>query len=166
MQVLSIDQAANLSGWAFWDNDKLMTHGVIKPIPQSSRGGRRLASLRSQFSKLIDTHHPDVVVIEDPVGGDEDGIGSKNNWKTMQVLCQVQGILEELIYEKGKQIEIVSPSSWQNTLGIHRRARSERKAGAAKYILDTYSITPSQDEIDAICIGAHYIITHQEGISF
>lgn len=158
MKILSIDQAANASGWSYWENEKPIEWGVVSPSPKSLKDGARLSSLRKQFKDLIEKYSPDLVLIEDPVGGAEDKSGPEQNWKTMQILCQVQGMLMQLIHEKGKKIAIVSPSSWQFTCGIHKRARQQRKDGAKEFVGKTYKLTDvPQDVYDSICIGYHHI---------
>lgn len=165
--VLSFDQAANVSGWSFWENPNKPTKwGVIKPKPSGVIGGERLTSLRGQFRDLIKQFDPDLVLIENPVGGEEDKTaGPENNWKTMQILCQVQGILLQVIDELDKPVKIISPSEWQNTCGIHKRFRAERKEGARKFVERQYKLTEpdvTQDEVDSICIAYH----HFEGDRF
>lgn len=163
MNILSFDQAAKVSGWSYWEDNKPIEWGIIEPSPKSAKGGVRLSSLRRQFKKLITHFDPDMILIENPVGGEEDG-GPASNWKTMQVLCQVQGVLLELINECDKPVEIVSPSSWQYTCGIHRRDRAGRKAGARQFIRDYYHIEQPiiQDAVDSMCIAHHYVESNNE----
>lgn len=168
MKMLSIDQAARLSGWSYWENGKPIEWGIIEPSPKNAKDGARLTSLRKQFAALIDKYSPTLIVIEDPVGGEEDkkSTGPENNWKTMQVLCQVQGMLIQLIHEKGKKIDIVSPSSWQFTCGIHKRAREQRKDGARSFVEKAYNLVDvSQDVCDSMCIGYHYIESNKQEVS-
>lgn len=166
MKILSFDQAANISGWSYWEDGKPVKWGVIKPKPATLRDGARLTSLRGQYRDLIKEFKPDQVLIENPVGGEEDKrSGPTNNWKTMQTLCQVQGVLLQVIHECGKPVEIVSPSSWQFTCGIHKRERDARKAGAASFVERTYGLgadVVTQDEIDSICIAHHYVESNKE----
>lgn len=160
MNFLSIDQSATASGWCYWKDNKPTAWGVINPSPKSCKGGERLSSLRGQFKKLLETYNVKTVCIEDPVGGVEDKNSVPgNNWKTMQVLSQVQGMLSELIYLLTKREPFIySPSSWQFSTGIHKRDRSSRKAGAAAFVEKTYHITDrEQDVYDAICIGWHHL---------
>ena len=166
MNILSFDQAANLSGWSYWEKEKPVDWGVISPVPKSARGGQRLHSLRQQFMDLIKEKKPDIVLIENPVGGEEDKrSGPENNWKTMQVLCQVQGVLLETIDVCNKPVEIISPSSWQYTCGIHKRERGLRKAGAREFVKKTFKLDEtqvSQDVVDSMCIAYHYIENNRE----
>lgn len=166
MKILSIDQAARVSGWSYWENDKPIKWGIIEPSPKNQKDGVRLLSLLKQFSNLIDIYSPEIVLIENPVGGQEDKGGPENNWKTMQVLCHVQGVLMLLIADKGKKIDIISPSSWQFTCGIHKRARIERKSGAKAFVEKTYKLTDvPQDVCDSICIAYHYIESNKQEVS-
>lgn len=159
MKILAFDQAANVSGWSYWQDEKGPTEwGLVKPKPATLRGGERLYSLRAQYRELIKKYNPDLVLIEDPVGGEEDKkSGAENNWKTMQTLCQVQGVLLELIASMNKPVEIVSPSSWQNTCGIHKRERGARKAGARDFVKRIYGLEVEQDIVDSICIAHHHV---------
>ena len=162
-KILSFDQAANVSGWSYWEDRKPKEWGVITPIPKSLKDGPRLSSLRKQFKALIEKYNPDMVLIENPVGGEEDKEkGPENNWKTMQTLCQVQGVLIQVIDELKKPIEIISPSSWQFTCRIHAREREARKLGARKFVEKEYGLDETQvvqDICDSICIAYHYITT-------
>lgn len=159
MKILSFDQAANVSGWSYWEDEVPVKWGTVEPSPKTLRGGQRLHSLRKQFEDLIKEFNPDMILIENPVGGEEDKRGGpENNWKTMQTLCQVQGVLLEVIAAHRKKVEIISPSSWQNTCGIHKRSRDERKAGARKFVENYYGLSDViQDVVDSICIGYYYI---------
>lgn len=157
-KILSFDQSANASGWSYWEDDKPVAWGVVFPNPKTCKGGQRLTSLRSQFEDLILGYMPDLVLIENPVGGQEDKRdGPEHNWLTMQTLCQVQGVLLQLIDECGLPVEIISPSSWQATCGIHARDRKSRKAGAEAFVLEKYNIEGEQDIYDSICICFHYL---------
>ena len=160
MHILSFDQAANVSGWSYWENDKPVKWGLIAPSPKNLKGGARLHSLRGKFKDKIKELDPDIVLIENPVG--DDGEGPENNWKTMQVLCQVQGVLLEVIYGCNKEVEIISPSSWQYTCNIHKRDRGSRKKGAQEFVKQAYNIDAVQDVVDSICIAHHYIENNQE----
>ena len=51
----------------------------------------------------------------------------------------------------------VLAGTWKSTLGIKGRTRPEQKRNAQQYVINTYGVTPTQDECDAICIGAHYL---------
>lgn len=142
-KILSFDQSATQTGWSYWEGDKPLEWGVINPHPKNCKGGQRLTSLREQFWALINNYEPEMVLIENPVGGEEDnrGGGPENNWLTMQTLCQVQGVLLQVIDELGLPVEIISPSSWQATCGIHANERKVRKDGAKAFVEEKYGVS-------------------------
>ena len=78
-----------------------------------------------------------------------------NNVQTFKVLAEVFGVISELLVEMKIPQSAVLASSWKSALGIKGRARAEQKQNAQKWVIDTYSVKPTQDECDAICIGAH-----------
>jgi Holliday junction resolvasome RuvABC endonuclease subunit len=78
-----------------------------------------------------------------------------NNVQTFKVLAEVFGVVSELLVEMKIPQSAVLASSWKSALGIKGRARAEQKQNAQKWVVDTYSVKPTQDECDAICIGAH-----------
>lgn len=163
MNILSFDQAAKISGWSYWEDNKPKEWGIVEPSPKNLKGGARLTSIRGKFKKLIEKFDPDIVLIENPVGGEEDDNGPESNWKTMQILCQVQGVLLQVIDECHKNVEIISPSSWQYTCHIHKRDRSARKRGAQAFVKEQYGLDNIiQDVIDSICIAHHYLETNME----
>ena len=56
-----------------------------------------------------------------------------------------------------KPVEAVLAGTWKSTLGIKGKTRPEQKQNAQKWVIATYGVKPTQDECDAICIGAHKI---------
>ena len=157
-KILAFDQAANITGWSLWEDGKPIKWGIITPQPKNLKEGKRLSSLRTQFSTVIHESGASTVLLEDPVGSQENSYKRpENNWKTVQILSQVQGVLLQLIDEYNKKAVIVSPSTWQNTCGIHKRDRESRKAGAVEFIKKTYNINAEQDVIDSLCIAHHYL---------
>lgn len=80
-----------------------------------------------------------------------------NNVQTFKTLAEVFGVISELLVElKIPQTAILS-SSWKSTLNIKGRTRPEQKKNAQKWVIDTYGMSPTQDECDAICLGVHYL---------
>lgn len=148
--LLAIDQAANQSGWAFFENKVPTKYGVINPVPAKCKGGQRLNSIRTQFEDLIKELKPSMIVIEEPFGDDSDERGKL----TARVLSEVKGVLSELAYSLGVELKVLPAASWVFITGIHKRDRDSRKEGARLFCENTYSITnQEQDVYDAICIG-------------
>ena len=149
MNLLSFDQSSQTTGWAYFENGKLIKYGKFTfDYPDM---GVRLMQFRNKVKELINTYLPDEVVFED--------IQLQENTKTFKVLAEVFGIIYELVTELGITNSAVLASSWKSTLGIKGRTRPEQKRNAQQYILNNYGVKPTQDEADAICIGLHHIST-------
>ena len=65
-------------------------------------------------------------------------------------------MLETFLTDQKIPYEIMSSSTWKSVLSIKGKDRAEQKRNAQKWLVDTYAMKPTQDECDAICIGAAY----------
>lgn len=54
--------------------------------------------------------------------------------------------------------QIVSSNTWKSKLEIKGQQRPEQKRNAQKWVLNTYDLKVTQDEADAICLGASTFI--------
>ena len=54
--------------------------------------------------------------------------------------------------------ETVLAGTWKSKLGIKGARRDEQKRNAQAYVQNTYGKKVSQDESDAICIGAYAVL--------
>lgn len=147
MIILALDQSSHTTGWSIFKDNKLIDFGHF--TYDYSDTGLRLAGIRNTIKILIDKYQPNHVIFED--------IQEQNNIQTFKVLAEVYGVISELLSELQISHSSVLASQWKSTLGIKGRAREEQKRNAQKYVIDTYNLTPTQDEADSICIGTHYI---------
>ena len=151
MRVLALDQASRTSGWAVFEDGKLVTFG--KFTADHSEVGDRLHYIRNQVAKLIDNHGIDEVVFEDiQLQGNV-----ANNVQTFKALAEVFGVLYELFVDLKMPRTAVLSTVWKSTLGIKGKDRAAQKKAAQAWVENTYGVKPTQDECDAICIGAHYV---------
>lgn len=81
----------------------------------------------------------------------------QENVDTFKKLAEVFGVLYELFTEIGIKQSCVLASVWKSTLNIKGKDRAAQKRNAQTWVVDNYSIKPTQDECDAICIGVHKI---------
>lgn len=80
-----------------------------------------------------------------------------NNVATFKKLAEVFGVIWELGISLDMPTSAVLPGTWRSTLGVKGRTRPEQKRNAKEYVLNTYAVKATEDECDAICIGAHYV---------
>lgn len=151
MRVLALDQSSRTSGWAVFDDGKLVTYG--KFTADQTDVGDRLHFIRTRISWLIDDYDIDEVVFEDiQLQGNV-----ANNVATFKALAEVFGVLYELFVMLKIPRTAVLSTVWKSTLGIKGKDRAAQKKAAQAWVEKTYGVKPTQDECDAICIGAHYV---------
>ncbi len=148
-KLLALDQASRISGWAFFDNGELKEFGKI--VVSDDDIGERLYKIRKEVQKLIDKFEIDEIVFEDIQL--QTNVG--NNVKTFKILAEVFGIIYELATELKIKNTAVLSGVWKSALGIKGKRRPDQKHNAQLYVNNTYHINPTQDECDAICIGAY-----------
>ncbi len=156
MKILSLDQASKITGYAVFDDDKLVKYGKIDL--RDEEVGPRLVQLRQSIKFLISENQIDYIAFEDIQM--QTSVG--NNVKTFKVLANVFGVILELCEELHVKYEIVSSNTWKSTLKIKGRNRAEQKRNAQLFVNETYDVQCTQDEADAICIGSHIIKTSDD----
>lgn len=151
MTVLALDQSSRITGWSIFEDGQLKEYGKfnaekVGEIPQ------RLAFIRKQVQELIEKYQIQEVVFEDI----QLQQGKINNVQTFKVLAEVYGTISCLLVELGIPQTTVLASVWKSTLGIKGKDRPAQKKAAQEYVFNKFSIKPTQDEVDSICIGLHY----------
>lgn len=156
MRLLALDQASNISGYAIFEDGKLLKYDKINLTGYDLAD--KLILLRKQIANLIQEWNIEEVIMEDiQLQGNV-----TNNVKTFKVLAEVFGVIYELVNEINIKNSAVLASEWKSTLQIKGRDRTAQKRAAQQYVIDNYNIKPTQDECDAICIGAHYYLKNKQ----
>lgn len=150
MKILALDQATRTTGWAVYEDKELIKYGKFSATQDHM--GDRLYFIREQVIKLIETYEIDTVIFEDIQLQDN----KRNNVDTFKKLAEVIGVLYELFTEMKMPAEAVLSTVWKSKLGIKGYDRTAQKKAAQTWVNNTYNINPTQDECDAICIGAYY----------
>ena len=150
-KLLALDQSSRITGWAIFSEGKLEKHGKFDAEVVGAEIGKRLNYIRNKVRDLINDNEITEVILEDiQMQGNV-----VNNVQTFKTLAEVFGVISELLVEMKIPQSAVLASSWKSALGIKGRARAEQKRAAQEWVVSTYGIKPTQDECDAICIGAH-----------
>ena len=148
--ILALDQASRTSGWSAFEDDNLIASGTF--TYDDDDFSTRLMKIRTKVFHLIREYDVDTVLLEDIQLQ-----GQTNNVETYRKLAEVLGVLEELCCELKIPHEIIHSQTWKSGLDIKGRDRATQKRNAQAFVAATYGKKVSQDESDAICIGAHYI---------
>ena len=145
--LLALDQSSRITGYAIFDDNNLIKCGKFELA--SDDVGQRLVQYRQHIEKLIEENDIDEVAFEDIQMQTQ-----INNVQTFKVLAEIFGVTQEYLAEQGHSYKIVSSNTWKSQLNIKGKQRAEQKKNAQLYVLNTYNKKVSQDEADAICIGA------------
>lgn len=145
--ILALDQSSRITGYAVFKDNQLEASGkftVEGEIPS------RLVKIRNTIEALIRQYDIDKVILEDIQL-------QAGNVVTYKVLAEVMGVLEELCQELNIPHEIISSQTWKSTFKLIAKKREFDKKNAQEYVANTFGKKVTQDESDAICLGAHYI---------
>ena len=150
MRLLALDQASRVSGYAIFEDAELIKSGTF--TLSSDDVGERLAEYRQRIEKLIEENDIDEVAFEDIQMQSQ-----VNNVQTFKVLAEIFGVTHEYLATHQYCYHVVSSNTWKSKLGIKGKARAEQKKNAQAYVLEHYGLKVSQDNADAICIGASLV---------
>ncbi|PNX53628.1 MAG: hypothetical protein BV458_03475 [Thermoplasmata archaeon M9B2D] len=179
MVVLALDLSTNSTGYALFKDTTIVDFGSItygenkqlslkdkntlKEIPSTTLFGigekdmwldNRLKNMYQFIIKLINQHHPQLVVIEDCY------LMNVNVLKTLMLL---QGYIRGVCLNKDIPCELLMPSSWQNYFNMeHKREKiKERSKEIAKA---TVKQEVWEDTADALCLGMYAVATLDSGV--
>ena len=150
MKVLALDQSSRVTGYAIFEDSKLIASGTF--VKDDERIGYRLHDIKEKIESMIKEHGITHLVFED-IQLQQQGV------TTYRTLAEVLGVCEELAASMNIPYTIVPSVTWKSTLGIKGKARPEQKRNAQAFVVNTYNKKVTQDESDAICIGTHFINT-------
>lgn len=143
MRILSLDQSTKITGYAIFDDNKYICSGKITSDDKNPI--ERINIMVSGIDGLIQKYNPDLVLFED--------VQFQKNYRSFQLLSQLQGAIIYLLCVKNIAFQIISVNTWRKRLGFTARKRVEQKQEAINYIMDNFGIKCDDDEAEAICIG-------------
>lgn len=148
-RLLALDQSSKITGYAIFNDGKLETFGKFEfDYPNIDH---RLMQIKGQILSIIQRQQIDEVVYEDI----QQQNNIANNIQTFKILAEVYGVISEMLEELKIPHSSVLAATWKSFLGIKGKTRPEQKRNAQEYVMQAYGINPTQDECDAICIGAY-----------
>ena len=156
-RVLALDQASHTSGYAIFDNNKLVKYGKFHTDLDDEIA--RDSLVKSWLLSLINSWKPDFVAIEG-IQYQEEGGGQKMGITVFQTLARLQGILMETCYTAKIPYEVCPTNTWRHACGVKGKSRVDRKRSMQLLVKEWYDVSVSDDESDAIGIG-HYVCTKQ-----
>lgn len=157
MNVLSLDQATKITGYAYFIDSKLIKHG--KFISKKTPAITRIKEMITQIENFIKNNKVDVLVFED-IQLEEN---EETSIPTFKILSKLQGAIELLALNYNIKYIIKPPITWRTNLRIDtfKKNREYLKAQSLIYVQNNFKLDVSVDEAEAICIGQSYVIEQQ-----
>lgn len=154
MKILVLDQASIVTGWAVFESGKLKRHGKVDLSKKKTASNPliRYKRMCNAIQDLVDKEKPDWLIFEE--------VALQTNVATLHTLCQLQGSILQMCFERNIEHYVFSPSSWRKLLDFQQGKgirRPQLKEQAKVYVEHKYEEQVSEDEADAICMGCAFI---------
>jgi len=163
MTILSLDASSKSTGWAIFQDQKLIDYGCI--TSSSTDLIKRIQIMTAGIKDILEKN-TDIkqIILEEvrPQGGYGAG-----NLQTHRALMWLQASIAFMLYDNfKKKIELIFiyPSSWRATCKIKQGAgikRDSQKQADIKFVKDTFGLDVNDDIADAIGIGYAQVYTNK-----
>lgn len=146
MKILGLDLSTKCSGYGVFEDNKLLSHGVID-LSKNKDTEERSKQMMLEIGKLINKEKPDFLICEET--------WCQRNVDTTKTLSYLIGATLYQCYLNNIKCEKILPSSWRAKVGLSqgKKKRTELKQEAIKMVKDLYQFDPIEDEAEAILIG-------------
>lgn len=155
MKILALDLSTKSTGWAIFEDDKLIDYGCI--TASSTDPINRIQKIIKELDNILSNNKDISKVYAEEVRPEGTGYGV-GNLHTHRLLMYTQAAVAFLLHEKyaAVALEFVYPSSWRSKCGIKngRGVRRETaKAADIQFVKETFGLDVNDDIADAIGIG-------------
>lgn len=161
-RTLALDQASKVTGYAIFDDTKLVKYGTFST--SSDDDVERFAMIRAWLLSMIAAWRPDYIGIEG-IQFQEEGSGQKMGVTVFQTLARLQGILMITCHDSKVPFEICPTNTWRHSCGVKGKTRTDKKRSMQLLVQQWYNLKVSEDEADAIGIGHHLVTFIQKNTS-
>ena len=122
-KIVGLDMATKSTGWSFFDGEDLKGYGILKADEKYIYA--RLLTMKSQIRETLESHQPDLVVME------EVPISNVGNLDVGKNLCILQGLTIGVCDDLGIAFMTMNPSVWRKEMKIHRTVYTCTKCGTS-----------------------------------
>lgn len=157
IRTIAIDQATHVSGFAVYDNLKLVRYGTFNST--KTKEIERDNEIKMWVCSLITNWQPDLVALEG-IQFQENVSGHSMGVTTFETLARLQGILMEACFEYKTPFIICATNTWRAHCGVKGRSRADKKASMRALAKQWHEVIVSDDEADAIGIGRYAADMH------
>lgn len=154
-RVLALDAATNITGYAIYDNEVLVSYGTYK-TDENKDATARINEVKKWLQAMINEYDIDFIGIE-AIQLQTYGRGQANV-ETYRVLANLQGVLIDTIFEACIDHDLAYSTEWRKYCGVGEgTGRENKKKQAQDKVKLWYNQNCTQDEADAICIGKYFV---------
>ena len=153
-RTLALDQASKVTGYAIFDDTKLVKYGTF--VTSSDDDIERFAMIRAWLLSMLTSWHPDYIGIEG-IQFQEEGSGQKMGVTVFQTLARLQGIVMMTCHDAKVPFEVCPTNTWRHSCGVKGKTRTNKKRSMQLLVQDWYGVKVTEDEADAIGIGRHLV---------
>lgn len=119
-KILSLDQSTSKTGFAIFEDNKLIEYGVIRPSKKIN--DNNMISVFLKIVKKVEEVKPDIVLLEDVYLKK----GKTFNIQTHKTLSNLQGMLISYFILNQIEYSIIHPSTWKNKV-VGKKKVSKRR---------------------------------------
>lgn len=156
-RVLALDAATNITGYAIYDDDILVSYGIYR-ANATKELTERINEIKKWLQAMISEHDVDFIGLEniqlETYGRDK----ASYQVKTYNALARLQGVLLDTCFEASVDCDLAYAKEWRKYCGVGEGlGRENKKKQAQDKVKLWYGLDCTQDEADAICIGKYFI---------
>ena len=111
MNILSLDMSTRKTGWAIFNNSKLIAYNLIESSKEDMF--QRLEEMYSKIQELITSYNIQQIVCEDVP------VSMHSNLKTGKDLCVLQGCILSIAFGQKIKYELLKPTVWRANIGLN-----------------------------------------------
>ena len=152
-RLLSLDQSTHVSGYAIFEDGKLIHHG--RYITDAQDEVKRINNVKEWLFNILSLWDIDYVWLEDIQYQDNHNDEGIYGVTVFKALAHLQGVLMNLCYTENIPCHLAHVGLWRSFNEIKGRVRIQKKENAQKKVLELYGITPDLDAAEAILIGRY-----------
>jgi len=165
MKILALDASTKSTGWAVFEDTKLLDYGCITAT--SADLIKRIHKMTDELNKVLLKYTDIKKIVLEEVRPEQD----LQNIKTHKALMYLQAAIAIMVHDNFSKIEIdyVYPNSWRKACGIKTGSGVRRESLKPKdiaFVKATYGIDVNDDIADAIAIGHAQINTFDNEINW
>lgn len=121
---LGLDMSSKKSGYALFNDDKLITYGLWEPAKELD-WRERIIYMGEKLNDFLVENKVDQIYCEDvPL--------MLKNPQTLKILCALQGVLMGICVANNVKVKFVSVSTWRSQLGLFDKTQKGKERDEMK----------------------------------